>query len=228
MTTAGETCWTLIHGAARGDAQARADFARRYLSVVRAYVRARWRTPPLCDEVDDVVQDVFVECFKDQGVLANANSDAPGGFRAFLFAAVRNRARAAEARHQRRAPQAPDAVEADLDLLEGDEERLSRVFDRAWAEALMREAAARQAQRAAAEGEAAELRLELLRLRFDEDLSIRKIALRWGVDADHLHHEYAKARREFREALLEVVLFHHPGSASQAELECQRLSALLA
>src|SRR5204863_7594151 len=104
--------------AARGDAQARADFARRYLSVVRAYVRARWRTPPLCDEVDDAVQDVFVECFKDQGVLTNANSDAPGGFRAFLFAAVRNRARAAEARHQLRAPQTTDDV--DLDRIAAD------------------------------------------------------------------------------------------------------------
>ena len=218
----------MIHSAARGDAQARADFARRYASVVRAYLRARWRTPPLREEVDDAVQDVFVECFKDKGVLANANSDAPSGFRAFLFAAVRNRARATEARHQRRAPRDPRAAEIDMELLESDEERLSKVLDRAWAEALMREAAARQAQRAAAKGEAAELRLELLRLRFDEDLPIREIARRWGVDADHLHHEYAKARREFREALLEVILFHHPGTASEAELECQRLSSLLA
>jgi RNA polymerase sigma-70 factor (ECF subfamily) len=227
MTSAKETCWTVIHHAARGDAEARAEFARRYRPVVHAYLRARWRTPPLSEEVEDAAQDMFVECFKDEGVLANADCTAPTGFRAYLFAAVRNRARAVEARHQRRATAEPSGVQVDMDSLESNEERLSSVFDRAWAESLMREAAARQAQRASVDGEAARMRVELLRLRFQEDLPIREIAVRWGVDADHLHHEYAKARREFREALLEVVLFHHPGSATQAELECERLSALL-
>jgi RNA polymerase sigma-70 factor (ECF subfamily) len=70
--------------------------------VIRAYLRARWRTPPLKEEVEDAVQDVFVECFKDRGVLANVNPEAAGGFRAFLFAVVRNRARATEDRHQRK------------------------------------------------------------------------------------------------------------------------------
>ena len=40
-------------------------------------------------------------------------------------------------------------------------------------------------------------------------------------------HEYARARQEFREALLEVVAFHHPGPAAEVERECASLVALL-
>ena len=34
------TCWTLIHGAAAGDAHGRSEFARRYLPLVRGYLGA--------------------------------------------------------------------------------------------------------------------------------------------------------------------------------------------
>ena len=38
MPTSESTCWSLIHGAAAGDADDRAGFARRYAPVVRAYL----------------------------------------------------------------------------------------------------------------------------------------------------------------------------------------------
>jgi RNA polymerase sigma-70 factor (ECF subfamily) len=68
-------------------------------------------------------------------------------------------------------------------------------------------------------------RVDLLRLRFEEGLAIREIARRWRADASSLHHQFAKARQEFKAALLEVVLFLHP-EADDPEGECSRLLGL--
>ena len=64
-------------------------------------------------------------------------------------------------------------------------------------------------------------------MRFEDGLAIRQIAERWGFDAARLHHEYARARREFLAALREVVAFHHPGSRAAIDRECAELLALL-
>ena len=101
----------------------RERFARVYLPAVRAYLAARWRIGTR--EVDDVAQDVFVKCFKANGLLAKADATRPGGFRAFLFGAVRNVALRREA-GWRPAGRLP----ADLPA---DEPTLSRAFDRTWA-----------------------------------------------------------------------------------------------
>jgi RNA polymerase sigma-70 factor (ECF subfamily) len=101
------------------------------------------------------------------------------------------------------------------------------VFDRAWAKAVLRAAARLQEERARAAGEGVLRRVELLRLRFHENLPIRDIARRWGVEAARLHHEYATAREEFRAALLDVVASHHTGDPASAEEECRQLLALL-
>jgi RNA polymerase sigma-70 factor (ECF subfamily) len=91
----------------------------------------------------------------------------------------------------------------------------------------MREAAERQAERAGRDGEAALRRVELLRLRFQEGLPVREIARRWAVDPATLHREYARARKEFKAALLDVMAFYHPGSPADAERECAELLELL-
>jgi DNA-directed RNA polymerase specialized sigma24 family protein len=62
-------------------------------------------------------------------------------------------------------------------------------------------------------------RVELLRLRFQEGMPIREIARLRGVDAASLHHEYARARREFRSALRDVIAFHHPGAPEEIDRE---------
>src|SRR4051794_942163 len=134
------TCWTLLRDAAAGGEAPRAEFAARYAPVVRAYLAARWRGSDRLNELDDAVQDVFVECLRDGGLLERASADRPGGFRAFLYGAVRNVALRAEERRARRL--ARDAGEAvDVEAIPGREESLSRIFDRAWARAVVREAA---------------------------------------------------------------------------------------
>ncbi|MBK8913778.1 MAG: sigma-70 family RNA polymerase sigma factor [Phycisphaerales bacterium] len=213
------TSWTLIGGAAHGECAARDRFARRYEPSIRAYLCARWAGNSLTEAVDDAVQDVFVECFRAGGVLQRVDASAEGGFRAFLLGVTRNVARRIEAR-RRPHPQG-DSV---LSEASADDPRLSRCFDREWARSLMLQARERQSVAAAQQGEAARRRLELLELRFSGNLPIREVALRWGVDAAGLHRQYARARREFREALLAVLRDH---GAAAPEQEAAGLLELL-
>ena len=215
MSTPESTCWTVIRAAAAGSAADREELARRYLAVVRAYLAARWRGSPLRPDLDDAVQEVFVECFRQGGALDAADAGRVPSFRAFLYGVVRNVARRFECRPVRGAAPLPE--------LQANEADLSRLFERTWALALMTDAAQRQQRRASERGPEAVQRVELLRLRFEEGLPIRAIAERWGVAAAELHHAYAKARQEFREALLEVVAFHRPGSPADVEQEAAAL-----
>jgi RNA polymerase sigma-70 factor (ECF subfamily) len=220
------TCWTVIEAAAAGTPESREAFARRYGAVVRASLASRWHSSPCLQELDDAVQEIFVECFKQGGVLDRVQRDRPGGFRAFLFGIIRNVAfRFERSRAYARVQQGPQGM--DLDALQGNEQHLSSVFDKAWAMALLREAASLMEERARQAGGAAAQRVELLRLRFQEGLPIREIASRWQNDPAKLHHEYARARQEFKTILLEVLAFYHPGSPAEVEQECANLVELL-
>jgi RNA polymerase sigma-70 factor (ECF subfamily) len=219
------TCWTLLRDAAAGGEMPREEFVSRYAPVVRSYLGARWRNSTLIQELDDTVQDVFVECLREGGLLERARADRPGGFRAFLYGAVRNVALRVEAKRSRRGALGPADV-PDLDSVPGREETLSGVFDRAWAKAVVRKAAQRQSTLAEQSGQAAVRRVELLRLRFHEGMPIREIARLWGVDAASLHHEYARARHEFRLALRDIVAFDHPGLPGEVDRECAQLLSL--
>jgi RNA polymerase sigma factor (sigma-70 family) len=217
---ANATCWTLIHAAASGDAPARERFARLYQPIARTYFAKRWRQSPCLPKLDDAVQDVFVECFKTDGVLDKVIELQPEGFRAFFHGVLRNIARRYEEKHRRAAP-LPEAAAVD-------DTSLSQAFDKAWARALLQQAARKQAETAVIVGEQAVRRVELLRLRFQEGLPIREIAAKWNEDAARVHHEYATAREEFRIALRQVMAFHMP-AASDAQLEsaCRELLSLI-
>lgn len=216
----------MIRDAAGGDAEARQAFAQRYEQIVRAYLLARWGSSPLSQDVEDAIQEVFVEAFRDGGVLQRVDPDSPGGFRAFFYGVVRNVARRAESRHgRRRDRQAGTAFFSEA--VDRDEERLSQIFDRQWATAVMREAASHQRSLAESKGAEAQRRVELLRLRFAEGRPIREIARLWDADPTDLHRQYARARKEFQQALAEVVAFHHPGPPEAVGRECAHLLELL-
>ncbi len=219
------TCWTLVRDAGAGDSSARALFAERYEPVVRAYLGSRWRGERWNEVLDDVVQEAFLECFKEGGVIARADPSQPGGFRAFLYGAVRRVAQRAESgrgagREERLATGAGHDVAAD-------DESLSRAFDRAWARSILARAASKQAEIARDAGAEARRRCELLRLRFQEGLPIREIAERWRVDAAQLHHAYATAREEFKAALRIVVHEHWPASPAESTWEVEHLLDLV-
>jgi RNA polymerase sigma-70 factor (ECF subfamily) len=88
----------------------------------------------------------------------------------------------------------------------------------------MKEASRIQAKHAESKGAAAQRRLELLRLRFQENQPIREIAEMWNEDPSKIHREYATAREEFRQALREIVRFHNPASTdSEITRQCSEL-----
>lgn len=226
MVDPGATCWELIEGAASGETQDRAEFVRRYGDVARAYLLKRWARNPVVQEIDDAVQDVYVECFRDNGVIEKADPGRPGGFRAFYFGVIRNVARRLESRLSRR----KDESGADIDLTgiaaTGDD--FVREFDRIWAQAIIRQAGERMLEIAESNGPDAEERVALLRLRFYQEKPIREIARLWDRDAKVLHREYAKARTEFETALTDVVATHHRGPPGEIHRECERLLSLFA
>ncbi len=223
MASSDSTCWNVIQAAAQGHLRARDDFATRYAPVIRSYLRARWQGTRYMAELDDAVQEVFVDCFRERGTLSRFERERAGGFRAFLYGVTRIVALRFERSARRDGP--PCVV--DPDDLEADAPSLSRVFDRAWATAILSEAARLQEERAQANGADAMRRVELLQARFREDLPIREIARRWEVAPDRLHKEYARARREFEAALVEVVARHHPGNAADVQRQCVALIDLL-
>ena len=221
-----ETCWTLIDGAAAGDKAARDLFVERYLPAVRAYLHARWHDRPYATAIDDAQQEVFLQCFRDGGVLARADKDRAGGFRAFLYGVVQRIAQAFESRlareWRRKSPGTfhPERVEAD-------EASLSKVFDRSWAEAVIGEAGELHEARARERGGDSARSVELLRLRFQQGMPIRDIARLWGEPAEQVHRAYARARAEFRAALRDVLGLHERCPDDQLERECNRVLELL-
>jgi len=143
-----ETCWDTVKGAAEGRADARHEFARTYLPIVRAYLGARWRGTGYIGHLEDAAQDVFVDCFKERGALDRADPNRGARFRTFLFAVVRNVALRHEERRARRREEQQETGFGER--VAADDEALSQVFDRAWAQALMRRAMDRQASDAEA------------------------------------------------------------------------------
>jgi DNA-directed RNA polymerase specialized sigma24 family protein len=230
MSAADSTCWTVITAAAHGGAAERDDFARRYAGPIRAYLAARWRGTKHLAELDDAVQEVFVECFRGGGALARVEVGRAGGFRAFLYGVVRHVGLRFEAGRAARGRGAGDGHAAiDFDALPADDPTLSRAFDRAWVQALLAMAVAAQEVEARARGDAAQRRVALLRRRFADGLPIREIAREWGVDAAVVHHEYARARDEFAAALKQAVRFHLGGDGTPGEVErqCAELAKLI-
>jgi RNA polymerase sigma factor (sigma-70 family) len=222
------TRWTIILGAREGDPDDRLAFATVYEPIVRTYFRARWRNSPMASTIDDAVQDVFLDLFRDGGPLSRVERGRPGGFRAYLYGVLRVTALRNERDAARRWARGRQVEDEAIGALPIDEPGVSTSFDRAWAEAMVREAGSRQRARAREKGAEAQRRVEILRLRFEEGWPIRDIARHWGEDAGRVHHEYAKARREFHDALLEVVAAHHPGASAEAvEREAQNLLEIL-
>ncbi len=129
-------------------------------------------------------------------------------------------------RARERGRMAADA--SDLDTLVAKGDRLSVMFDRQWARAVVHEARRVQTEHAKDLGELALRRLEMLRLRFEEDWMPRRIAEQMQLSAEVVSQELLRAKNEFLAALGEVIAFHHPdASARWIEDEVKRILDLL-
>lgn len=220
------TCWTVIHGASEGRRGDRDAFVDVYGPVIHTYFDSRWARGPRASVVDDAVQQVFVECFKHGGALLSASdrrrANRLPSFRGFLHGVIRNVARRFEEPRGRevRADTLFDPVD--------DEPEAAAAFDRAWAQAILREAAGRHADRARIMGPEAERRVRLLDRHFNHGESIRDLATAWDLDLKFAHRQFARAREEFRESLQDVLRFHYPGDHPSTEREAADLLEALA
>ena len=212
----------MIHEAAQGNGPARSRFAQTYLPLVRSFFAGRWRGDRRAADIDDAIQETFVECFREHGPLARAE-DTVRDFRAYLFGVVRNIAHKFESRHGR----LPVAHGARPETVEADDQHLSKAFDCAWAQTMMRLAGELMDARAEASGAAARLRIELLRLRFEKGLPIREIAAQWEMDPEAVHRSYARAREEFHSCLRAIVRDHVVRTEDDLDAECRRILAML-
>jgi DNA-directed RNA polymerase specialized sigma24 family protein len=220
-----ETCWTVLRAAADGDRDARSVFARSYATPIKAYLRHRWSRSALSNDVDDAAQEAFIEAFKPNGAIERADP-ARGDFRGLLYGVVRNVARRFEERAAKSV--ARDAKETVyLDELPHDALALSRVFDRSWAQALMREAVSCHKE-ASGSDDIASRRFRVLSMKHDDGLAIREIAAALNEsDVAMIHNDYRQARRAFAAHLRKVVAKHTGARESQIDAECERLFDLL-
>ncbi|MCA8968239.1 MAG: sigma-70 family RNA polymerase sigma factor [Planctomycetes bacterium] len=224
----GETCWHVVDRARHGDDDARGELASSYMAVVRAFLAKRWHSGPSSQLVDDALQEVFVDLYKEGGALGRFESAKGTSFRAFLFGVTKNVALRHEERAKRERSRRVDQGSRGFDAWPSDDTAVSRVFDREWAVALMQRARTRLETLAAEKGDAALLRVEILRQRFEEGRPIRDIAQQLDLDASKAHHEYAKAREEFKTSLRAEIAFHVSGTKEQLDHECRLLLDLLA
>ena len=174
-------------------ATTRRRFGPTWLTAGAARARLTQSTTPC--------QDIFVECIKPGGALEGADP-TNGEFRGLLYAVVRNVAR----RYEERAMRPGQGTEGSvlLDDLPDRAEALSRVFDRSWAEAIVRDAILRHARVARHGDSDTRRRYRILRLRHQEGVPIREIAVRLDVaSVEVAHNAYRRARREFREHMRE-------------------------
>lgn len=221
------TCWTMLSGAADGNRSCASEFDARYRPPIADFFRRRWSRSAALHEIEDATQDVLFECLRQGGAVGRAKDVAERGFRPYLFGVCQNVARRVEERLVRRGP-IVDALAQPSSMAPAMEDTPEVEFDRAWARNIVRlaresfESAARSASPSHVQ------RAEILRLRFFEGVPIRTIAKQWEADPAKIHHEYAKARAEFRSALEGVLRHESPGGEVDLESELSELMVHLA
>ena len=219
------TCWDLLAGAASGERSEEEAFCVRYRPLIANFLGRRWRGRLAAQDIEDAVQETLMECVKEGGVLARVDRSSTRSFRAFLFGVTTNVARRFEERAQRagrlKAEPLPPSKLAPADVLDPQES-----FDRAWAAGVLGQARRLLEDRAQGADNSLRRRCELLDLRFGEGLPIRTIAARWGVPAENLHREYAKARAEFKDALEETLRFENQSAPLDLDAELRDLLVL--
>ncbi|MFT6082700.1 MAG: DNA-directed RNA polymerase specialized sigma24 family protein [Planctomycetota bacterium] len=217
MSNLDTTSWSLIRRAAAGDAEDRERFAARYAPVIRGYFSTRWHLPLSHERVQDASQEVFVQCFRQGGVLASANPELGSGFQAFLYGVARRIGANLDRRLGHLKAKEIDGHSDFDECAISSELALSKSFDRAWASLVAREAG--DLARARAEGHAARLAgLEALQLQFFEGLQPREIAERRGVAAEAIYESLRLAKKDFRAAFVEVMATYNP-HCTEAELK---------
>jgi RNA polymerase sigma factor (sigma-70 family) len=208
----------MIIDAGSGDHAARTAFVARYEPALRRYIAARWRLALNHEQVLDATQEVILECLKENGALSRVDRECNSGFRAFLYGVARNVSLRVEQRRKRRA-----LSSLTPDLVSVDERHLSAVFDSAFAQVLVSEALEILQQQGTSEG--GSLKWQLLEMNHVDGMPARAIAEARSLAVTQVYKLLHAARRDFRNALLQVLSVQHPGM-NLPELEAEMRSLL--
>jgi RNA polymerase sigma factor (sigma-70 family) len=206
--------WNLIRRAADGDAHAREQFVEAYAPVIRATMtKLRWGHSPTQD-IDDAIQDTFVDLLRPRGALERFDPKRCPSFLAYLRGVVRNIAR-------RRARQASRARERQVQpAVIGRIPSLTRSASRAHevklAEARVRTAWKRWAR--SAKNEYQRLRVWILEQRFHEGKGIAEMARDRGLCPAVVDYHYRFALRELRKTLRKVIREQEPSARVDEEI----------
>jgi RNA polymerase sigma factor (sigma-70 family) len=220
------TSWSLILGAAARRPEDQERFAALYTPLIKAYLAARWRVPHEHEDVGDAAQEVLLQCFRPDGALERVEPGRASGFRAFLYGIVRNVAAMAERKRSR--IHETQAASSGVFEQPAHEASLSQVFDRGWAEVVVREARSLLHRRSMIRGGTGALRARALELRYQGGLPPREIAPRLGLDVKQVYRLLEDGQIDFQEALLEVMATQVPGASRQElEAKCVELLQLL-
>jgi RNA polymerase sigma factor (sigma-70 family) len=207
-----ESTWGLIQRAAEGDEEARERLAMAYEAVIRNYFERLWRGLLRIQDVDDAVQDTFVDLF--HGALSRVDPDK-GSFRQFLFGVVRNiAARYGREVAKMRANPADPLV---LDRIESREPSASRIYDVAVALALIN--TAWRLWRRAASSKSQLLRVRIIEDRFREEMGVTEIARRDDARPKTYDYHYRRALKELLKSLRQVIREDRPGSILDDEID---------
>ena len=220
------THWSLIARAAAGNPLDRDSFVERYAPIVRVFLCARWRLPIDHEAIADATQDVFLQCFRDEGLLDRAARGAVSGFKGYLLGATRNVALMTERRLARERARG-SGTEIRFDDVEASTATQSEEFDRAWARMISREARRLLASRS----DHSELTIErwhILALRYEEGLATKAIAERLMIPVERVHERLKQGRKEFGACVMEVMAELHPDdNRAQLERRCGELARFL-
>ena len=222
----GESTRFMTLRAAGGDPSAHAAFAKRFLPEARRLLAARWTGGPFEQEVDDAVQEVFVEVLRPRGALRRVDRDHEGSIRSYFATVVRHvalrieKGRVSRYREQR-------VGEFGSGLYPDLREEPVRSLERAWAEHLLAEAWRELARGAGDRGGSRPDRVQLLRWRYESGRSMRELASVSGAATDTIYAELRQARRNFSASLRAVVARLEPESGDRLEERCKELLVAL-
>ena len=216
-STAPTTQWDLLGEAARGDHGARATFVARYSPFVGLYTSAvAGRLDIPRQDQPDLVQDVFYEIFKDDGVLAKVDPKQPRGFRAFLRGVCRNVVfRAIEKRPSRELQ--PET--GDLDARSGDAVDPKDAYELAYARLIFKEIR-RDMQRDAARASGDDaVAMRIFEGRYFNGHELKDVAFKEGRSYEEAKTLCSRMRKQFEDRVMRRLLEIHGGDDTMAEDE---------
>ena len=170
----------LVAAVLRKDRKATAEFVVRYADEVYAYIRCRMA--PRLDQVDDLVQDVFLAAWESLGRFRGT-----GSLRAWVMGIARHKVED----HYRERLRAPESIADD------DQEPVASASSSDFHRLLEEEQLRKNTWRVMM-GLPEQYRLAL-RWRYWEKASAREMALKTGKTEKAIERLLARARAEFRE-----------------------------